>query len=54
MTDRSTELASVIGAVAQQVFGEANAGLSSRSELRFGSKGARVVDLDKGVWSDHS
>jgi hypothetical protein len=38
--------------VARRVWGEPNKGLSSRSELRWGSAGSRAVDLEKGTWFD--
>lgn len=43
-----------IGAVAKHFWGDPNTRLSSKDELRFGTHGARSVDLRKGVWTDHS
>jgi len=42
-----------IEAVARKVWGEPNARLSSKTELRFGTNGSCAVDLEKGVWHDH-
>jgi hypothetical protein len=42
-----------IGAVARHLWGDPNAGLSSKTELRWGNHGSRSVDLDKGVWFDN-
>ncbi len=43
----------VIEQVARSLWGEPNAHLSSKKELRFGSRGSRSVDLQKGTWHDH-
>jgi putative DNA primase/helicase len=41
-------------AVARHLLGDKlNKGLSSKTELRFGTRGSLAVDLTKGVWSDH-
>ena len=40
--------------VAIEVLGQPNEGLSSKTEKRFGSRGALSVDLTKGTWCDHS
>ena len=40
-------------AVARHFWGDPNPQLSSATELRFGSHGARSVDLEKGVWFDN-
>jgi hypothetical protein len=42
-----------IGAIARILLGEPNAGMSSKHELRFGTRGSVSVDLRKGVWFDH-
>ena len=42
-----------MGAVARELLGEPNAALSSRDELRFGTRGSLSVDLTKGTWCDH-
>lgn len=49
----SGDLAQNIEAVARACWGEPERSLSSAHELRFGSHGARSVDLNKGVWHDH-
>ena len=43
-----------IKAVALALWGDPNKALSKANELRWGTHGARSVDLAKGVWSDHS
>lgn len=54
MTDAlSADLSPHMGAVARAVWGDPDAHLSTKTELRFGSRGARSVDLDKGVWFDN-
>jgi AAA domain len=50
MTDR---LGALIGRVALELLGEPNKALSSKKELRFGSRGSMAVDLQKGTWFDH-
>jgi putative DNA primase/helicase len=47
------EFARAMGAVARELLGEPNAGLSSRDELRFGTRGSLSIDLIKGVFHDH-
>jgi hypothetical protein len=42
-----------IGAIARILLGEPNTGMSSKHELRFGTRGSVSVDLRKGVWFDH-
>ena len=42
-----------IAEVARDLWGDENKTLSHGSELRFGSKGSKSVDTDKGVWTDH-
>lgn len=39
--------------VARLVWGEPNAQMSSKKELRWGSHGSKSVDVDKGTWYDH-
>ena len=39
--------------VARELLGEPNKSLSSRHELRYGSRGSLSIDLTKGVWRDH-
>jgi putative DNA primase/helicase len=41
-----------MGNVAQELLGAPNGELSTRTELRYGSRGSLSVDLRKGVWSD--
>lgn len=48
-----SDLAKHMEGVARVLWGEPNARLSSSRELRFGTHGARVVDLVKGVWANH-
>jgi len=47
------DYAHAIENVARELFGEPNAGLSSRTNLRFGSKGSLSVDTEQGIWHDH-
>lgn len=47
------DLAALIEPVARRLLGEPNRRLSSKTELRFGTRGSMAVDLAKGVWSDH-
>jgi hypothetical protein len=42
-----------MGPVARALRGEPNASLSTKNELRFGSRGSLSVDLRKGCWADH-
>lgn len=49
----SDEFGAHIEATARKLLGEPNAGLSSKTELRFGAHGSLSVDLDKGCWRDH-
>ena len=46
-------LADLMEPVARELLGEPNAALSSKRELRWGSRGSISVDLEKGVWMDH-
>ena len=39
--------------VAHCLFGDPNGDLSSKTELRYGSRGSLRIDLEKGVWKDH-
>jgi len=45
--------AELIGPVARLLLGEPNAKLSSKSELRYGSRGSMAIDLQNGLWFDH-
>ncbi len=47
------ELARVMPDVARHFWGEPNPRHSSKKELRWGSNGARSVDVAKGTWFDH-
>jgi hypothetical protein len=49
----SGDLGQNIEAVARACWGDPERSLSSAHELRFGTHGARSVDLAKGVWHDH-
>jgi hypothetical protein len=49
----SDELGRHIETVARMVWGEPNKRLSRPGELRWGKRGARSVDLEKGAWFDH-
>ena len=46
------QLASIMPEVARHFWGEPNRARSTRTELRWGSNGARSVDLAKGAWFD--
>jgi RecA-family ATPase len=48
----TAELAQIMPDVARRFWGEPNRRLSNRKELRWGSNGARSVDLEKGAWFD--
>lgn len=48
------DFANFAGAVAKELLGEPNKHLSSKTELRFGNKGSISIDLEKGVYQDHS
>jgi hypothetical protein len=48
-----SDFAPHIGLVARAVWGEPNARLSTRHDMRFGTNGSKSVDLRKGVWRDH-
>lgn len=48
-----SEFARAIEPVARKLLGEPEPHLSSRSELRFGTRGSLSVDLVKGTWHDH-
>jgi hypothetical protein len=47
------DFASLMGAVARELLGEPNRALSSKHELRYGTRGSLAIDLKKGVWHDH-
>ena len=46
------QLASIMAEVARHFWGESNPARSTGTELRWGSNGARSVDLAKGAWFD--
>jgi hypothetical protein len=52
MTD-SAELIAIIEPIARRLLGEPNRKASTKTELRFGTRGSMSVDLVKGVWTDH-
>jgi putative DNA primase/helicase len=47
------DFAVLIGPVAKYFWGEPNESLSRKNELRWGSKGSRVVSLSRGTWYSH-
>jgi hypothetical protein len=47
------EFSRLIDPLARYFFGEPNAHMSSKGELRFGHHGSLSVDLKKGTWYDH-
>ncbi len=49
----AAELAQAMPDVARRFWGEPNPRHSSKKELRWGSNGARSVDVPKGTWFDH-
>ena len=49
----AAELAQAMPDVARHFWGEPNPRHSSKKELRWGSNGARSVDVAKGTWFDH-
>jgi RecA/RadA recombinase len=53
MTEPLSQLATLIEPVARILLGEPNRGLSSKGELRYGTRGSMSVDLRKGTWFDH-
>lgn len=54
MGDDGDSFAKIAKDVAALLYGEPNAALSSKTELRFGNKGSMSVDLQKGTFFDHS
>jgi RecA-family ATPase len=53
MTEPLSQLATLMEPVARILLGEPNRGLSSKGELRYGTRGSMSVDLRKGTWFDH-
>lgn len=49
----ASDLARHMAAVARKLWGEPNRRLSTQSEPRWGTQGARVVDAEGGTWYDH-
>ena len=47
------EFAAAMRDVARELLGEPNKSLSSRDELRFGSRGSLSIVPSKGIWHDH-
>jgi putative DNA primase/helicase len=52
MMERS-DIAAAMPSVARALLGDPNKRMSTRRELRWGSKGSLSVDLEKGAWFDH-
>jgi hypothetical protein len=50
---RHADLIAILEPLARHFFGEPNYAMSSKIELRFGSRGSLSIDLAKGVWHDH-
>ena len=50
---RAAELGQVMPDVARTFWGEPNRSHSNKKELRWGTNGARSVDVSKGTWFDH-
>src|SRR5215475_14031188 len=48
-----TNFAGLIEPIARRLLGEPNARLSSKDELRYGTRGSLVIDLKKGTFFDH-
>lgn len=53
MIETATEFAGLIQTVTTELLGEPNPKLSTRKELRYGSRGSLSVDLEKDCWHDH-
>lgn len=51
--DTGPEFVRAMGSVAHELLGEPNRALSTRDELRFGSRGSLSVHLAGGRWYDH-
>ena len=49
----AADLAGIMPKVAQHFWGEPNPRHSKKTELRWGTNGARSVDIAKGTWFDH-
>lgn len=49
-----TDFASMMDPVARQFWGDPNKTLSTPKKLAWGNQGARTVDVEKGVWYDHT
>ena len=49
----AAELARIMPDVARHFWGEPNHHHSNGKELRWGTNGARSVDVGKGTWFDH-
>jgi hypothetical protein len=47
------DIARLMQPVATMLLGTPNAKLSSKHELRYGTRGSMAIDLKKGVWHDH-
>src|SRR6056300_466914 len=49
----AVNIGSYMEQVARHYWGEPNAKLSNRNQLRWGTHGSKSVDLRKGTWFDH-
>jgi hypothetical protein len=47
------DLSGLIEPIARELLGEPNKKLSTKTELRYGSRGSLAVDIKKGIWHDH-
>jgi hypothetical protein len=54
VADKDDKFSHHARAIAVELLGEPNKQLSSATELRFGTNGSMSVDLDRGVYFDHS
>jgi hypothetical protein len=50
--ERKIDFGALMERVAYRLWGKPNDQLSSQGELRWGNRGSRKVDLDKGTWFD--
>jgi hypothetical protein len=53
MTATATRFVALMEPVARELLGEPNEPLSSKNELRYGSRGSMSVNLEKGTWFDN-
>lgn len=52
-TTDATPFGAVMGEVARELLGDPNKSLSTRHELRFGTRGSLSIDLEKGTFFNH-